>query len=261
MADRYAVFETSKGGTPPLVPVRLRADVSVAERDDLVRALGAVPWERVHHAYGPARDVSVHLYAATLGTAETRAAAWWELWGNVHHQSTVYEATVHAVPFVAAMAGDPKHPDRVQALSFLREVAIGSGEHAPAVREAVRPLAESLLSRAQAEPALVQQALAWLLSAFPSLVPAHPNLERLVPPALREGWAEVLDRVRTRHEDREYYDDAALDRQEEVERWALAGWWSCSDSPSPSPTCARGRRRAWSRWWRARRGPFRRSGT
>ncbi len=77
-------------------------------------ALDAVPWPRLHHAYGPADDVPVHLYAATVGQAETRAAAWWELWGNVHHQGTVYEATVHAVPFIAAIAeGD------------LGEVAVG----------------------------------------------------------------------------------------------------------------------------------------
>ncbi len=226
MANHFDVFETSKDGKLALVPVRLRADVSAAERDDLVGALDAVPWQQLHHAYGVADDVAVHLYAATLGQAEARAAAWWELWGNVHHQGTVYEATAYAVPFVAAIAGDQKHPDRVQAVSFLREVAVGSGHHAPAVREAVRPFAQALLTRAPVEAALVQQALVWLLSAFPSLVPEHPTLERLVPPALRIGWNEVLERVRTRHEDREYdeEDDASFDRQQEVEQWALAGW-------------------------------------
>lgn len=172
MAGPFAAFETTKGGTPAVVPVRVRDDVSAAVRDDLVAALNAVPWHRLHHAYGPADDVAVLLYAVTLGEREARAAAWWELWGNVHHQSTVYEATVYAVPFVAAVAGDDQHPDRVQALSFLRELAVGSGRHATAVRDAVRPCAQALLTRAATESALVRRALAWLLSAFPELVPS-----------------------------------------------------------------------------------------
>lgn len=226
MANHFGGFETSKGGSLTQVTLRLRDDVPASEQHALMAALDAVPWPRLHHAYGPADEVPVHLYAATVGKAETRAAAWRELWGNVHHQGTVYEATVNAVPFIAAIAGNPVHPDRVQALSFLRELAVGSGQHGPAVREAVRPLAQYLLSRAEDEPVLLRQALVWLLSAFPSWVPAHPSLDRLVPPALRQGWAEVLDRVRTRHEAQEYDedDDASFDRQQEVAQWALAGW-------------------------------------
>lgn len=209
-----------------MVPVRLWREVTVAERDELLRALDAVPWVRLHDAYGLAAQVPVHLYATTLGQADARAAAWWELWGNVHHQGTVYEATVDTVPFVAAIASNPEHPDRVQALSFLREAAIGSGPHGSAVREAVRPFAEALLAGASNEPALIQQALVWLLSAFPSRVSEHPGLVRLVPSSLRGGWTEVVERVRTRHEDRVYdeEDDASFDRQQEFEQWALAGW-------------------------------------
>ena len=226
MADRFDAFETSKDGTLSQVPVRVREEVAAAEREELATALAAVPWEWLHDAYGSAVDVPVHLYAAAVGQPETRAAAWWELWGNVHHQGTVYEASVHAVPFIAAMARNPKHPDRVQALSFLRELAVGDGQHASAVRDAVRPFAEALLAGAPAEPPLIQQALVWLLSAFPARVSEHPELVRLVPTALRDGWTEVLERVRTRHEDREYdeSDDASFDRQQEFEQWALAGW-------------------------------------
>lgn len=226
MKDRFDVFETSKDGTLVKMPVRVRNAVSAPEREELARALDAVPWTLLHDAYGPAVDVPVHLYSAALGQADTRAAAWWELWGNVHHQGTVYEASVHAVPFVAAIASDPKHTDRVQALSFLRELAVGSGQHAPAVRHAVRPFAEALLAGAPTEPPLIQQALVWLLSAFPSRVSEHPGLGRLVPASLRDGWTEVLERVRTRHEDRAYdeKDDAWFDRQQELEQWALAGW-------------------------------------
>ena len=79
MANPFDGFETSKGGSLTQVSVRLRGDVTAAEQDDLVTALDTVPWARLHHAYGPADEVPVHLYAATLGQAATRAAAWWEL--------------------------------------------------------------------------------------------------------------------------------------------------------------------------------------
>ena len=226
MNGRFATFDTSKDGSPSKVSVRVRSGVSADERRTLARRLDAVPWELLEAAYGPAVAVPVHLYAAAYGEADTRAAAWWELWGNVHHQGTVYEATVHAVPFVAAVAADKTHPDRVQAVSFLRELAVGSGQHAAAVRDAVRPAVAALLAGSRNEPALVQQALVWLLSSFPSDIAEHPDLVGLIPLSLRDGWSEVLERVRTRHEDREYDedDDASFDRQQEFEQWALAGW-------------------------------------
>jgi hypothetical protein len=34
----------------------------------------------------------------------TRQAAWWELWGNIHHQGSVYEATLPAVDLLIALA-------------------------------------------------------------------------------------------------------------------------------------------------------------
>ena len=84
----------------------------------LADALDAVPWLRLGHAYGPARDVPALLYAVTVGGTDARKAAWWELWGNIHHQGTVYEATSPAVPFIAALAGRDGYPDRVQAVSL-----------------------------------------------------------------------------------------------------------------------------------------------
>ena len=225
MADPFAAFASSRNGNVASVAVYLCQEVTALQRDDLVTALDEVPWQRLRHAYGTADDVAVQLYAVALGDAEVRAGAWWELWGNVLHQGTVYEATVHAVPFIAAVAGDNSHPDRVQALCFLREAAVGSGDHSTAVHEVVRPFAQELLTRAPLEPVLVQRALLWLLSAFPALVPDYPMLSQLVPPALRNGWQEMLERAPARHQDGEdEEDDAALDRQQEVERWALAGW-------------------------------------
>lgn len=226
MVDRFAAFETRADGPPRVVLVRSRDSVTSGQRDALVRALDAIPWSRRQHAYGEASDAAAELYAITLGDTEARTAAWWELWGNVHHQGTVYSATVDAVPLIGAIAIAADHPDRVQALCFLRAVAVGDGQAAPAVRAAVRLVADQLLRGARSEPELVQRAIVWLLSAFPSLVGEHGDLLRLLPSLMRKTWEEVLDRVRRREEDWEYdeADDDLFDRQDDFERWALAGW-------------------------------------
>ncbi len=137
MTAPFDRFESTLDGSPKVVTVRVREDVPAARADELARELPAVPWSRFTHAYGPADDVPALLYAVAVGDAPTRKEAWWELWGNVHHQGTVYEATTPAVPFIASLAGNRDYPDRVQALSFLRQLALGDGTHAAAVREAV----------------------------------------------------------------------------------------------------------------------------
>ncbi|MFI7874443.1 hypothetical protein [Streptomyces salinarius] len=55
--------------------------------------LDAVPWQSLRHAYGPAEDVP-ELIRALYQDDETAAAeAMHELYGNIHHQGTVYPAS------------------------------------------------------------------------------------------------------------------------------------------------------------------------
>lgn len=217
-------------GTPIVVPVRTRDGVTGGQANALVAALDIVPWSHLSHAYGSASDAPALLYAATVGDAETRKAAWWELWGNVHHQGTVYSASAAAVPLIGAIAESDEHPDRVQALSFLRSLALGDGEHAQEVRSAVQPYAAGLVERLPQEPDLVRRAVAWLASAYPALVTEHPELADLVPDEMRVTWSEVLDRVAHGRDD-DADDDAALDREDDLERWLLAGCAEPADDP------------------------------
>lgn len=226
MSGRFESFESLVSGTPTLVHVRVRDGVAATESDALANALDSVDWSRLGHAYGYASDVPRLLFAVTVGDAQARKAAWRELWGNIHHQGTVYSATAPAVPFIAAIANDADHPDGVQAMAFLREVALGSGENGDSARVAVRPYAVSLVEALAEQPELVQRAIVWLATAFPSLAEERGQLVRLVPDAMRGTWYEVLDRVRSRGEDRDYdeSDDAMFDREYELEAWTLAGW-------------------------------------
>jgi hypothetical protein len=212
-------FDTTEGGAHRTVQISLRSDVGHDDVDELADALVSVPWSALRHAYGPADDVLALLFAVTVGTDDVRHVAWWELWGNVHHQGTVYEATVPSVPFIHAIAGSGDAEDRVQALQYLREIAVADGSFAADVRAAVHPRAEELVAAWNQEPELIQRALLWLSSAYPEILSRHPDLVRLVPDSLRVPWNQVVAtsgyRIDLNHDD--------MDRQDELERWALAG--------------------------------------
>lgn len=70
---------------------------SPAELDD-------VPWHTLTHAYGSAEDVPELIRALYRDDQETVDEAIHELYGNIHHQGTVYPASAPAVPFLAHAA-------------------------------------------------------------------------------------------------------------------------------------------------------------
>ncbi|MFC0506695.1 hypothetical protein [Micromonospora costi] len=92
---------------------------------DPLAGLDDVPWESLHHAYGPAVDVPDQLRALRSGEASVRRRALSELSGNVYHQGTRWGASCHAVPFLVALADDPGTPDRAAVAGLLRAVVLG----------------------------------------------------------------------------------------------------------------------------------------
>jgi hypothetical protein len=96
--------------------------------DELLTDLDRVNWATVDHAYGPATDVPRQLRTLASGDETSRKAALWELWGNIWHQGTVYEATAYAVPFLARIARsadlDPER--RSQVVLILAKIANGT---------------------------------------------------------------------------------------------------------------------------------------
>jgi hypothetical protein len=159
----------------------------------ILDAIGSVDWAALHHAYHAATDTPGHLVAAAVGDHRCRELAWDELWGTVHHQGTVYSATVAAVPILAALAHWEDYPNRAMALVYLRELAVGDGDHAAAVRQAVHDQVPALLANRRDEPEDVQRALLWLLTAFADHVPAYSDLvAALLPKQHRSTWNSVL---------------------------------------------------------------------
>jgi len=211
-----------------VVEIVVRPGYPADSGNELVQVMSQVPWPSLSHAYGPAIDLPALLYAVVAGAGETRPDAWWELWGNVHHQGTVYEATVRAVPFIGLVATAADHPDRVEAIAFLRAIALGDGSYKLTVRDAVRPLAQSLATASRNESQLVQRAILWLISAFPELLPSYQDLCILIPEPMRSTWDEVLEantaRIAGRDENADEPSDEVMDRIDTMERWALDGW-------------------------------------
>ncbi len=99
-------------------------------------SLDEVPWSALHHAYGTAEDVPRQL--RKLRVASTCGDALHELFGNIWHQGTVYEATSFAVPFLVELAIDESTPNPVGILNLLEAIAHGSSYldvHEPFFRE------------------------------------------------------------------------------------------------------------------------------
>lgn len=132
-------------------PIRFSAEVD------------ARPWAALTHAYGSAADVPDCLRALAGEDDEKAAEALSELYGSILHQGSVYEATAHAVPFLARTAAAGVRAADV--LAFLGGIAEsgaddGDGDEA-AARRAVTAELPLLLASVEAEDSDVRQAAAW----------------------------------------------------------------------------------------------------
>lgn len=84
----------------------------------------------LQHAYGYATDVPGLLNDIQSDSKEVRDKAYYELFGNIYHQGTVYEATVYVLPFLIEMFNDPsttKANGKDDLVSLIATIAGGSG--------------------------------------------------------------------------------------------------------------------------------------
>src|SRR6185436_271404 len=86
--------------------------------------LDDIPWQTLHHAYGTAEDVP-GLLRALARSGEQQEQALYELFGNIWHQGTVYEASAYAVPFLVELAADPALARRDEILGLIGALAEG----------------------------------------------------------------------------------------------------------------------------------------
>ncbi|HUE73393.1 MAG TPA: hypothetical protein VMP01_21120 [Pirellulaceae bacterium] len=91
----------------------------------MLEGLDQFDWSRLSHAYGDASDVPDLIRRLGAGSVETSREALHELFGNIWHQGTVYQATAVAVPFLLELVEDPATPDRSGILDLLQSISDG----------------------------------------------------------------------------------------------------------------------------------------
>ena len=87
--------------------------------------LDTIPWKKLTHAYGSADDVPELLRELKTMSPKSQGedSPLWQLFGNIWHQGTVYEATSYAVPFLIELAANQNTPARIGILELLGVIA------------------------------------------------------------------------------------------------------------------------------------------
>ena len=140
----------------------------------------------------------------------TRKSAWWNLWGNIHHQGTIYGATVPAVPIFGSLATWRAYPDRAEAIRFLREIAAAPGVvvwhydtdntivYDVAAQETLGArlaadmdqVSRAVLDSWRLDPPAVRRALVHLLTSVPNQRDRYRDLvDEEMPARFRKAWS------------------------------------------------------------------------
>ncbi|AUY53820.1 HEAT repeat domain-containing protein [Streptomyces sp. CB01881] len=89
-----------------------------------LEGIDRVDWASMGHAYGPADEVPLWLEQMASPDPGVRERAFSSFYGSAHHQGDVYSCTAASLPFLLALADDPRVPDRAAVIRLL--LSIGS---------------------------------------------------------------------------------------------------------------------------------------
>lgn len=87
-----------------------------------------IDWANLKHAYGSAADVPNDIRNLTSLDDKIRDKALYNLYGNIFHQGTRYEATPHAIPFLYELIENETVKDKHKIISLLINLALGYEE-------------------------------------------------------------------------------------------------------------------------------------
>ncbi|MFG1867011.1 hypothetical protein [Micromonospora arborensis] len=94
----------------------------------MLDGLDDIDWARLGHAYGAADDVPGQLRALLSPDPAIRDEALGDLYTNVFHQGSRFEASAYAVPFLVEVLADPATPDPAAVAALLSVLAVGYDE-------------------------------------------------------------------------------------------------------------------------------------
>jgi hypothetical protein len=91
----------------------------------MLEGLDGIDWAAFEHAYGPATDVPDLLRQLSLGAPDLQLRH--KLFGNLHHQCSVWPASAQAVPFLVEILVEKRDDAELQQflLGYLTALAIG----------------------------------------------------------------------------------------------------------------------------------------
>jgi hypothetical protein len=159
-----------------------------ASSSRLLSDLSDIAWRDMTHAYGRASDVPGLLRALVSGDQTKRDKAFHELFGNIWHQGTVYEATVHALPFLIRLLADPDCEDRDSMAQLVASILAGQGYyevHAESGARSQNDPAETL----ETERRIVTEVRRIGLDALPLLTPFLMGSEAVIRATVAEALA------------------------------------------------------------------------
>lgn len=94
----------------------------------MLEKIDDIDWANLKHAYGSATDVPNDIRNLTSLDGKIRDKALYNLYGNIFHQGTRYEATPYAIPFLYELIENEYVKDKHGIISLLVSLALGYEE-------------------------------------------------------------------------------------------------------------------------------------
>lgn len=91
----------------------------------MLEGLDEINWSQLHHAYGEASDVPILIRQLLFPDKVVVDKAIHELFGNIWHQGTIYEASAYAVPFLYELLKSSETPNKLMVAYLLASLATG----------------------------------------------------------------------------------------------------------------------------------------
>jgi hypothetical protein len=155
----------------------------------MLAGLDNINWSQLHHAFGSASEVPNWIRALLSEDRQMREKAIYELYENLLHQGSVYEASFYALPFLLELLKFSTSPDKADFAVLLADMGNNSGsdryelseteertanknleernKYAEAIRLSVRKELNTLYPYLFHEVYYVRAVIAHALQAFP----------------------------------------------------------------------------------------------
>ncbi len=147
-----------------------------------------VPWEELTHAYGSAEDIPKLIKNLSTSDLELFDETLDELFGNIWHQGTVYEATTYALPFLIDILRKGKTIDNSYIATLIASIASGQGYYQAHSKVEIINQPENLEKLLEKERQIVKDIREISIDAIDLLIPYIKHESTEVRRAIAEAF-------------------------------------------------------------------------